>query len=105
MRGLADVSVDPDAKTARLGAGVTWRMLDEATQAHGLAVTGAWISSVGVVGCALGRGAGWLERRSARPHHVGAPRCSAPARRETVAVGREQLLAAHDGVVTELELA
>ena len=106
MRGLADVSVDPDAKTARLGAGVTWRMLDEATQAHGLAVTGAWISSVGVVGCALGRGAGWLERTlgPTRDHVRGATLLGAGAGGETVAVGREQLLAAHDGVVTELEL-
>jgi FAD/FMN-containing dehydrogenase len=104
MRGLSTVAVDPDARTARLGAGVTWRMLDEATQAHGLAVTGAWISAVGVVGCALGRGAGCLER-SLGPtgdHIRGATLVGADG--DPHEVGPERLDHVRDGVITELEL-
>jgi FAD/FMN-containing dehydrogenase len=43
--------------------GATWRELDAATQAHGLAVTGARVPSVGVAGFTLGSGSGWLERK------------------------------------------
>src|SRR5829696_6858916 len=101
MRGLDQVSVDPDARTVRLGAGVNWRMLDEATQAHGLAVTGAWISAVGVVGCALGRGAGWLERTlGPTGDHVRSATLVGPGA-EPLAVGPEEM---RDGVITELEL-
>jgi hypothetical protein len=57
------VSVDPRRRTARVQGGATWRELDAATQAHGLAVTGARIPSVGVAGFMLGSGSGWLERK------------------------------------------
>ena len=57
------VSVDPARRTARVQGGATWRELDAATQAHGLAVTGARIPSVGVAGFTLGSGSGWLERK------------------------------------------
>jgi FAD/FMN-containing dehydrogenase len=57
------VSVDPERRTARVQGGATWRELDAATQAHGLAVTGARIPSVGVAGFTLGSGSGWLERK------------------------------------------
>jgi FAD/FMN-containing dehydrogenase len=57
------VSVDPVRRTARVQGGATWRELDAATQAHGLAVTGARIPSVGVAGFMLGSGSGWLERK------------------------------------------
>ena len=101
MRSLDAIHVDPDARTVRLGAGVTWRILDEATQAHGLAVTGAWISTLGVVGCSLGRGAGWLERRlgPTGDHVRGATLVDAAG--ESVAVGPEGI---RGGVITELEL-
>jgi FAD/FMN-containing dehydrogenase len=59
MRGIR---VDHASRTATVEPGVTWAELDEATQAHGLAVTGARVSRLGVAGVALGDGSGWLER-------------------------------------------
>jgi FAD/FMN-containing dehydrogenase len=56
---VTDIEIDPVARTARVGAGVTWAELDEATQEHGLAVTGARISRRPV---AVEDGSGWLER-------------------------------------------
>ena len=58
MRG---VSVDPVRRVATVGAGLTWKELDAATQAHGLATTGGIISSTGVAGLTLGGGHGWLD--------------------------------------------
>ena len=60
MRG---VYVDPVRRRARVQGGATWREVDAATQAHGLAVTGARVPSVGVAGFTLGSGSGWLERK------------------------------------------
>jgi FAD/FMN-containing dehydrogenase len=57
------VYVDPARRRARVQGGATWRELDAATQAHGLAVTGARFPSVGVAGFTLGSGSGWLERK------------------------------------------
>ncbi len=62
VRGLNEISVDPDARTARTGAGATWAEFDAATQAHGLATTGGRVSTTGVAGLTLGGGSGWLER-------------------------------------------
>ena len=59
---MTDIEIDPVARTARVAAGVTWAELDEATQEHGLAVTGARVSRAGVGEAALGDGSGWLER-------------------------------------------
>ena len=56
------IEIDAASRTARVGGGVTWGELDAATQAHGLAVTGARLSGLGVAGVALGQGSGWLER-------------------------------------------
>jgi len=55
--------VDLAARTVHAGAGLTWKELDAATQAHGLAVTGGRVSHTGVAGLTLGSGSGWLERR------------------------------------------
>jgi FAD/FMN-containing dehydrogenase len=54
------ISVDPDAATATAQGGVTWAELNDATHAHGLAVTGGAVSSTGVAGLTLGGGLGWL---------------------------------------------
>jgi FAD/FMN-containing dehydrogenase len=62
LRGLNQVSVDPQASTAKVGGGMVWSELDAATQEHGLAVTGGRVSDTGVGGLALGSGSGWLER-------------------------------------------
>ena len=63
VRPMNQIEVDPDARTARVGAGCTWAELDRATQEHGLATTGGRVSSTGVAGLTLGGGSGWLERK------------------------------------------
>jgi FAD/FMN-containing dehydrogenase len=57
------IAVDPEARTVRVQAGVTWGELDAATQEHGLAVTGGRVPSTGVAGLTLGAGSGWIERK------------------------------------------
>ena len=62
VRAPDEISVDPDARTARTGGGATWAQFDAATQEHGLATTGGRVSTTGVAGLTLGGGSGWLER-------------------------------------------
>ncbi|MFB7512376.1 FAD-binding oxidoreductase [Streptomyces sp. NPDC056144] len=59
---MKHVEIDPEARTGRFGAGLTWGELDAATQEQGLAVTGGRVSDTGVAGLTLGSGSGWLER-------------------------------------------
>lgn len=59
---LKNVAVDPSTRRARCGGGTTWGELDAATQEHGLAVPGGFISHTGVAGLTLGGGFGWLSR-------------------------------------------
>lgn len=63
LRGMADITVDPDRRVARIGGGAIWTDVDRATQAHGLATTGGRVSTTGVAGLTLGGGSGWLERK------------------------------------------
>jgi FAD/FMN-containing dehydrogenase len=63
VRGMSDITVDPERRVARVGAGVTWADLDRATQRQGLATTGGRVSTTGVAGLTLGGGSGWLERK------------------------------------------
>ncbi|HWI09575.1 MAG TPA: FAD-binding oxidoreductase [Solirubrobacteraceae bacterium] len=60
---MKEIVVDPDLRTARAGAGLTWGEFDAATQEHGLAVTGGRFSTTGIAGLTLGSGSGWLERK------------------------------------------
>lgn len=59
---MREVSVDADDRRVTAGPGARWRDLDAETQTAGLATPGATVSSVGVAGCVLGGGQGWLTR-------------------------------------------
>jgi FAD/FMN-containing dehydrogenase len=57
---MRQVTVDAAARRAVAGGGAIWHDLDAATQAHGLAVTGGFISRTGIGGLTLGGGIGHL---------------------------------------------
>ncbi|MEU0492063.1 FAD-binding oxidoreductase [Nocardiopsis sp. NPDC006139] len=57
------VRVDPARRTARIGAGATWRRVIGAAAPHGLAPLSGSAPSVGAVGYTLGGGVGLLARR------------------------------------------
>jgi FAD/FMN-containing dehydrogenase len=63
LRPMKRIEIDPEARTCRAAAGLTWGELDAATQEHGLAVTGGRMSTTGVGGLVLGAGSGWIERK------------------------------------------
>jgi FAD/FMN-containing dehydrogenase len=60
--GLDTIAVDPAARTATIGAGVTAGALAAAAAEHGLAPVLGLAPSVGVAGLTLGGGLGWLSR-------------------------------------------
>src|SRR5262245_28219761 len=62
LRGMRDVVIDPEKRTARAGGGATWAEFDAATTAHGVATTGGAVSTTGIAGLTLGGGLGWLMR-------------------------------------------
>jgi FAD/FMN-containing dehydrogenase len=59
---MKSVRVDPVARRGTCGGGTTWGEFDAATQAHGLAVPGGFVTHTGVAGLTLGGGMGWLSR-------------------------------------------
>jgi FAD/FMN-containing dehydrogenase len=64
MSRIREVTVEVDARLARVGPGCLLRDVDGATQAHGLATPlGSFDSGVGVAGLTLGGGLGFLTRR------------------------------------------
>jgi FAD/FMN-containing dehydrogenase len=60
---MKTVTVDPNARTARVGAGCTWGEVNDQLQVHGLAAAGGFVSITGVSGLTLGGGLGWLVRK------------------------------------------
>jgi FAD/FMN-containing dehydrogenase len=59
---MTRVEVDPGARTAKVGGGATWAIMNDTTTAHGLATPGGIVSSTGVGGLTLGGGIGYLTR-------------------------------------------
>ena len=61
-RGLSECVVHPEARWARVGAGLTWQPVLDAAGAHGLAALAGSSPGVGVVGYTTGGGVGPLAR-------------------------------------------
>ena len=61
---MKSVAVDPAKRRVVCGGGATWADVDAATQKHGLAVPGGFISHTGVAGLTLGGGIGWLTKKA-----------------------------------------
>ncbi|MBQ0986469.1 FAD-binding oxidoreductase [Streptomyces sp. F63] len=59
---MREVTVDPDARTARARGGCTLADVDGATQRHGLAAPLGVVSATGIAGLTLSGGMGWLRR-------------------------------------------
>jgi FAD/FMN-containing dehydrogenase len=64
LGAMNGVIVDPKARRMVCRGGATWADVDAATQQHGLAVPGGFISHTGVAGLALGGGIGWLTKKA-----------------------------------------
>lgn len=59
---MTSVTVDPEARTARVGAGVLWLDVVEALAPYGLMALHGSSPDVGVAGYSLGGGIGWYAR-------------------------------------------
>jgi FAD/FMN-containing dehydrogenase len=64
LGAMNGVTVDPAARRAVCGGGATWADVDAATQQHGLATPGGFISHTGIAGLTLGGGIGWLTKKA-----------------------------------------
>src|SRR2546425_9604381 len=64
LSGLRGVAVDAGARRAVCGGGATWGDVDAATQEHGLATVGGFVSHTGIAGLTLGGGIGWVTRKA-----------------------------------------
>ena len=62
LSAMDRIDVDPEARTAHVGAGATWGDLDRATQVFGLMAPGGEVSLTGVAGLTLGGGMGFARR-------------------------------------------
>ena len=60
---MKGVRVDPEARTARVQAGVLLGELDRETKAFGLAAPSGIVTHTGVAGLTLGGGIGWIMRK------------------------------------------
>lgn len=60
--GMTGITVDVEAKVARVEAGVQWQQVADAAAPHGLAGLAGSSGGVGTVGYTLGGGIGWLAR-------------------------------------------
>jgi FAD/FMN-containing dehydrogenase len=60
---MKGVRVDPEARTARVQAGVLLGELDRETQVFGLAAPSGIVTHTGVAGLTLGGGIGWIQRK------------------------------------------
>lgn len=63
LSSMKAIRVDTEANSVTVEGGVTCAEMDAATQQHGLATPTPTVSSVGVIGAALGGGTGYLSRR------------------------------------------
>jgi len=63
LSGLKAITIDSDAKTARVGAGALLADFDAAAQAKGLVTPLGINSTTGVAGLTLGGGFGWTSRK------------------------------------------
>jgi len=108
---MTDIRIDPEARTARIAAGVRAGALVEAAAQYGLAPLNGSSPSVGVVGYSLGGGLGLLARQFgyAAEHVRVIELVTADGRVRTLAPGDELFGAVlgsggNFGVVTALEL-
>jgi FAD/FMN-containing dehydrogenase len=63
LSGMKGIRVDPDNLTVRVEPGCTWKDVDHAAHAFGLATVNGIISTTGVSGLTLGGGHGYLSRK------------------------------------------
>jgi len=112
-RRMDAVTVNPETRTATLGAGVRWRQVLDASAAHGLAPMSGSSSAVGAIGYMLGGGLGLLARKHgfAADHIIRVRLVTAGGRAREVDAEREPDLfwavrggKGNFGIVSEVEI-